>query len=101
MAIFNFFKTPQHKSFEYRPLYYNERKEAMKDRLAELENGEDHKKDYKPGQYIKGKIRRTNDKDKKQSSNSILISRFIIAITLSIFMVALFYVAKYFDYFTY
>jgi hypothetical protein len=36
MAIFTFFKTPKPKGFKYKPIYYNEQKEEMKEREARI-----------------------------------------------------------------
>ena len=37
MALPSFFKTPRHKSFNYTPRYYDERKERMEERIKNAE----------------------------------------------------------------
>ena len=56
MAIPRFFKIPQHRKFDYDPLYYDERKEKMKERLGKI----NLEKNPKKGEYIpniKGKMK--------------------------------------------
>ena len=57
----SFFKTPQHRVFNYTPIYYDERKERMQERLdaiekekAEKEGREWKNERYIPGRNIKG-----------------------------------------------
>jgi len=37
MGIPRFFKIPQHKQFNYEPLYYDERKEKLQERIKRIE----------------------------------------------------------------
>ncbi len=36
MGIPSFFKTPRHKQFNYEPLYYDERKEKLQERMDSM-----------------------------------------------------------------
>lgn len=60
MAInFGFFRTPKHRVFNYQPLYYDERKEAMQERFERLHEQEQGKeRDYKPGKAIRARFKR-------------------------------------------
>ncbi|MCK4661898.1 MAG: hypothetical protein KAT68_03455 [Bacteroidales bacterium] len=77
MGIPRFFKIPKHRQFNYIPRYYDERKEAMEERLkrAKRENGEGNDKEpYKPN--IRGQMRgyfKKNIKEKKQSNIRLLV----------------------------
>jgi len=37
MGIPRFFKLPQHKQFHYEPIYYDERKEKLEERIRQIE----------------------------------------------------------------
>jgi hypothetical protein len=37
MGIPRFFKIPQHRQFHYEPIYYDERKERLEERIREIE----------------------------------------------------------------
>lgn len=37
MAIPSLFKTPRHRKFEYRPIYYNQQKEELQERIRKIE----------------------------------------------------------------
>ncbi len=37
MGIPRFFKIPQHKQFHYEPIYYDERKERLEERIRQIE----------------------------------------------------------------
>ena len=42
----SFFKISKHKAFEYKPLYYNENKEKMKERYDRIKQELNHSGDY-------------------------------------------------------
>ena len=70
----SFFKTPKHRVFNYTPIYYDERKERMQERLdaiekekAEKEGREWKNERYVPGRNIRGKMRDNMEKNKRHS----------------------------------
>jgi hypothetical protein len=83
MAIFRFFRPPQHKQFHYDPLYYNERKEQLQDRIRNIE--------IEMGIKREGEIKRTLGKgsfsyyrDKRKKSQKASSLRLLILIILLI-----------------
>jgi 2-polyprenyl-6-methoxyphenol hydroxylase-like FAD-dependent oxidoreductase len=48
MGIPRFFKLPQHKQFHYEPIYYDERKERMEERIRQIEAEYGIKTDDRP-----------------------------------------------------
>ncbi len=100
MAInFGFFRTPKHRVFNYQPLYYDERKEAMQERFERLHEQEQGKeRDYKPGKAIRGKIQKALY-DNRRQSGSPTVSRIIILLSILALMYVVYYVAKSVGYF--
>ncbi len=58
-SIFGFFGDGEHRVFNYRPRYYDEEKEALKEKFGEVD-GSKEKGEYVPGSYIKGSFRGGN-----------------------------------------
>lgn len=94
---FSFFKTPKHRVFNYQPLYYDERKEKMKERI-DASDEEKRGKDYKPGRHIKGKMRKALYEGRRNSA-SPTITRIIVLISIIGLMIMAYYVAQYFGLF--
>jgi hypothetical protein len=99
MALgFSFFKTPKHRVFNYQPLYYDERKEAMKERLERLQVEEMAKEGkYIPGKHIRHSMRK-NFYHGKSKGNSLFITRLIIFVSLAGLMIMFYYFARYFSF---
>jgi hypothetical protein len=102
---FSFFKTPQHKVFNYTPIYYDERKERMQERLdaIEREKAEKEGREYKseryiPGKHIKGKMHSALENN-RHSSMSPSLSRVVGLISVGILFVMIYYFANYFGWF--
>ncbi|MEF9986241.1 MAG: hypothetical protein RSC28_04290 [Bacteroidales bacterium] len=86
------FKTPRHRVFDYQPLYYDERKEALDEKI---ENARRKKSgEYVPGEGIRGSFKRINI-DVKRSKSNDPVKRIITLITLAIFMMALVFIARH------
>ncbi len=83
MAIFNIFRTRKPRSFNYQPLYYNERKEKLQQRIQEIEKEMQARKN---GTYTsnisKGFIKKHEKRDKRSSNIRLLI---ILLILLAFF----------------
>ncbi len=97
---FGLFKTPKHKVFNYQPLFYDERKEAMKERLERLEEEKLMEKGistYKPGKHIRSNFRK-NLYDGKKSSGEGALQRIIMIICIALLLAALFYFADLFSF---
>ena len=85
----SFFKRYKHKKFTYTPLYYNEQKEDLQDRIRRIEREENGTRDnYSPGN-IKGSfqhIRSLRSKSQKSSSiKVIIIAAILLAIVYIVF----------------
>ncbi len=87
------FKTTRHKVFNYQPLYYDERKEALDEKIEKARRKE--KGEYVPGESIKGAFSKRVRYDVKRSKSRDSIIRLISIIALVIFMIALIYISKF------
>ena len=101
----SFFKTPKHRVFNYTPIYYDERKERMQERLdaiakekAEKEGIEWKNKRYVPGRNIRGKMRENMEKNKRHSM-SPSVSKIVGLVSLVVLFVLIYYFANYFGWF--
>ncbi len=81
-----FFKKYKHKKFTYSPLYYNQQKEDLEERIRRIEreeNGSGNEDNYFPGN-IKGSFQHLRSlRSKSQRSSSIriiIIAAILIAI---------------------
>lgn len=91
---FSFFKTPKHRVFNYQPLYYDERKEALQDRIAKARVEEQGKeREYIPGKNIRTNFRKAIYENRKQAG-SPMVMRIIVLLSLLGLMTAAYYVAK-------
>lgn len=96
----SFFKTPKHRVFNYQPLYYDERKEAMEERYARLHEGEKGKeREYIPGKFIRGRFRKAVYENRRGASGSVILTRIIVMVTIVILFFVAFYFAKSFGLF--
>jgi hypothetical protein len=81
-----FFRTYKHKQFNYMPLYYNQQKEELEERVRRIENELQGKPtgEYKPG-IIKGSFKHLHSMRKK--SNRVSSVRLIVIILVLIALV--------------
>lgn len=80
-----FFRTYKHKQFNYMPLYYNQQKEELEERIKRIE-GElkgETTGEYKPG-IIKGSFRHLHSMRKKTNRASTFRLMLIIIILLAL-----------------
>ncbi|MEN6619236.1 MAG: hypothetical protein ABFC28_07060 [Rikenellaceae bacterium] len=93
------FKTPKHRVFNYQPLYYDEKKEAMEERHARLREEEKGKEQgYIPGRLLRGNLRRAVYQNRR-GTGSVILNRIIIMAFLIILLFAAYYLAKSFGLF--
>lgn len=122
----SFFRTPKHRVFNYQPLYYDQRKEELEERIARAkeeaqsetwaaENAQGKAKGNAEGQkngttairenphYVPGKNIRQNFRksvfENRRRPGSPLIMRLIVLLSMIGIMVALYYVAQAFGLF--
>ncbi len=94
---FKLFNTPKHKVFNYQPVYYDERKEALEERIAAAERK--NKGQYVPGESIKGAFTKPRFEVKKSSGVTDKIVRLLTIVTLAILMLAVLYFTNVMDLF--
>lgn len=112
MALFSLFNTPKHRVFNYKPLYYDQAKEELQERIKAAEEakrtGEGYDRSayihehpevegenvrrYIPGRNIRGKIQKSVYENRK-SSLSPLITRVIIFVSIIVMMLAVYFLA--------
>ncbi len=90
---FNFFGSDEHRTFSYKPRYYDEEKEALKQKFGHVD-GSDKDKPYVPGSHIRGSLRDGNySRSTKQNRSGKIIGM----VGLVLFAVILIYIAKFYS----
>ena len=102
MGIFNMFGEQEHRTFNYKPIYYDKDKEEMKRRFGAVDGSRDKKieeakKDgtYVPGSYIKESMREENRRTRRTHANKA--QNLIGLVGLLLIVVILFYIAKFYS----
>ncbi len=91
---FSFFKTSKHRVFNYQPLYYDERKERMEERISNARSENQGKSaDYVPGRNIRRNFRKALYENRRMPG-SPLIMRIVVFISLLGLVIAMYFVAK-------
>lgn len=91
------FGEQEHRVFHYRPRYYDEEKEALKQKFGKVDGTLDKEKEkgtYVPGSYIKGSLR--DGEYSRTRSSSSKVQNVIGLIGLALIFVTLFYIAKFY-----
>lgn len=79
MGMLNFFNTPEHKVFTFKPRYYDPEKEKIEQARARMRMEENidgteasaaEKREYKPGEYIRGSFSRPFFEQKKSDTST-------------------------------
>ncbi len=83
-----FFKTPKHLVFDYKPRYYDPRKEALDKKIADAEKR--NSGEYVPGDSIRSGFKRIRFENKRSKGASGFL-RFITIIGFILILVALMY----------
>ncbi len=89
---FGFFGDQEHRVFNYRPRYYDEEKEALKEKFGKVD-GSYEKEKYVPGSYIKGSFR---DGNYQRTRGANKAQKIIGIVGLVLFFVVLIYIVKFF-----
>ncbi len=93
---FSFFGESEHRVFNYRPMYYDEEKEALKDKFGEVDGSKEaerKKEGYVPGSYVKGSMRGGNY---KRTTGANKAQKIIGLVGLVLFFVVLILMVKFF-----
>ncbi len=83
-----FFKTPKHRVFEYKPRYYDPRKEALDQKIEDARKREAG--EYVPGDHIRKGFNRIRFESKRSSGTSPVV-RFLTVLGLAVLIAALLY----------
>ncbi len=98
MALFSgMFKTPKHRVFNYQPLYYDARKEALEEKIEEARKRE--MGEGKPGDLVKFAFKRDKMYSKRSGGYSGTVRTLITFATTAILVLAVMYIAKYMELF--
>ena len=94
MALLRFFRLAKPKTFNYIPVFYDEREEKLKERVEKVkrEMGKEKTKDYKP-QIVRGTMRGYLKKSRTANRYSSLRLIVIFALLLAI---AYYIIVKFF-----
>jgi len=102
---FNIFGEQRHREFNYKPRYYDPEAEERKRIFGRVDgrgeaaksdnSGENSKKPYSPGQYIKGSLRDGNYSVDKEVSGG-KTTRIIGLVSLILVFVILYFFAKFY-----
>ncbi|MCX4334180.1 MAG: hypothetical protein OSJ55_04780 [Bacteroidales bacterium] len=90
---FGFFGSSEHRVFNYKPRYYNEEKEALKDKFGHVD-GTKEKEPYTPGSYIKGSLR---DGNYQRTRGANKAQKIIGMVGLLVFFAVLILIAKFYS----
>ncbi len=79
-----FFKVPQHDRFEYKPVFYDKRKEKLQEKIKAYKETKELTKneDYKPN--FKGKFSSSFEKTRKKQNKTANLRLLIIIVFLGI-----------------
>ncbi len=97
MGLFNMFGDNSHRTFNYKPIYYNPEEEERKRKFGAVDGSlEREKKEgtYVPGSYIKGSLRGGNYS--KELSPMKKTHTIIGIVTLILIFAVLFFIAKFY-----
>ena len=92
MGIPRFFKIPQHKQFNYEPLYYDERKEKLQERIKRIEqeygvkNGDEYVRSLTKGSFSRYYDRRRKAQ-RYSATRLVIIIIFLLFVAYYIFFV--------------
>ena len=98
MGIFNWFGEQEHKSFDYKPIFYDKEKDERRQKFGRVDGSiEEEKKNgtYVPGSYIKGSLR--DGKYQKSVSAGSKAQNIIGVIGLILVIGVLMYILKFYS----
>ena len=95
MALFTWFGDQERRVFHYKPRYYDEEKEELRQRFGAVD-GSNETKDgpYVPGSYLQGAFRDGNYARRRGVSR---VHAIIGVVGLLLFFVILFYITKFYS----
>lgn len=97
MGIFNMFGEQEHRVFNYKPIYYDQEKEELRQKFGKVDGTLEKEKEagtYVPGSYIKGSLRDGNYRNSR--SHTTKAQNIIGLVGLLLIVAVLFYIAKFY-----
>ena len=96
MGLFNIFCEHEHRTFNYKPIYYDPQKEELKRKFGAVDGSEEKKADepYVPGSHIQGAFRGGNYK--RTNAPGGRAQNIIGLVGLVLIIVVLIYIAKFY-----
>ena len=101
MGIFNMFGDQEHRTFNYKPIYYDQEKEEMKRRFGAVDGSRDREIEkakeegtYVPGSYLKESMR--SGRERRSRSHTNKAQNIIGLVGLLLIFIVLFYIAKFY-----
>ena len=91
------FGEQEHKVFNYKPIYYDQKKEELRQKFGKVDgtyDKESKKETYVPGSYIKGSWRDGNYKNTRSNANKA--QNIIGLVGLILLAVVLIFIAKFY-----
>lgn len=88
---FGFFGSSEHRVFDYKPRYYDQEKEALKEKFGHVD-GSGEKEPYTPGSYVKGSFRDGHYQRSRQMTGKA--QRIIGLVGLLLFFLAMIFFTK-------
>lgn len=88
---FGFFGSSEHRVFNYKPRYYDQEKEELKDKFGHVD-GSREKEPYTPGNYVKGSFRDGNYQRSRQMTGKA--QKVIGLVGLLLFFLAMIFFTK-------
>lgn len=93
MASFGWFGETEHRVFDYKPIYYDKEKDALKEKFGKVDGSLEHKDTpYVPGSYVKGAFRGGVKKTGSNRSQKI-----ITLVGLILFAIVMIYITKFYS----
>ena len=96
MGVFNWFGEQEHRTFNYKPIYYDKEKEELRKKFGNVDgsNAKENGGSYTPGQYIKGSLRDGNYRQTVRAGHKA--QNIIGLVGLILVFAVLFYIAKFY-----
>ena len=96
MGIFNWFGEQEHRTFDYKPVYYDKETEERRQKFGKVDNIDKKGPDgeYVPGSYIKGSFRDGNYQRSVKANNKA--QNIIGLVGLILVIIVLLYIAKFY-----
>lgn len=94
--VFRFFKLPKHRTFSYKPRYYDPIKDEVAERKRLIEQEmKAEQESYVPGSSIRGNMKRQIKSNRVDAKKSRMQSLFIRLLLIALIFAILFFVQRY------